>query len=585
MSLIALNLLEKTPRIRWTSEMRISLCCIVKYYRRDTRTFQALFNAMFIPELNKCGFINGREVEWSTLHSQCEDMKKKGSHIWGDVNLSSFNDTEPWQPYITRIEDTATSFNLRVIRKTEGNIDTSRFTYRDTPLNQLSRSDPPHDDHEPIQELSANSTCHYDTPEAPKQPAETSLCIAGGKVCLWCHLEGLDQQKAASGSNTAETPSLLYRWWNAGSQGVNSKSMFVAGLFAAASSAYFSHDTIPQDKFERHLLSHIGIEHTPSPFISMFSSLLAPIHRGLREKEGASVSIIDSRKLKSDVFSAQAFVEKHGVKIGTYKGFGEHLIWGDCVKDAIICSFKITTLLRIAEEHPDIHKFLQLDTIAAFKRNRRPLHWEMAKNAVQLDKKAGATVGRLLSILEVPQEHCKAVSEGMAYSWRVKTRRIPWGEFFQGVELGYSGQHVMLLPALSPTVNAADSNTIESDFDALSDDDLCFDDSEVDEITDDEETKQSQLDEIEIETNSNYSFAVDALPDTPGPFPIMDSDTASDTPPVDFQDLTIASIHSFDEEMDEAEELGFFDETILYQPQVTSDLFANDRERVRSALN
>lgn len=78
----------------------------------------------------------------------------------------------------------------------------------------------------------------------------------------------------------------------------------------------------------------------------------------------------------------------------------------------------------------------------------------MTKNAVYLDKKAGVTVGRLLSLLAVPHEYIRTVSKGIVYSWRVKTRRIPWRDFFEGVELGYRGELVMLSPGLLPVPDA-----------------------------------------------------------------------------------------------------------------------------------
>ncbi|KAL4918972.1 hypothetical protein BDW62DRAFT_210144 [Aspergillus aurantiobrunneus] len=435
--------------------MRIFLCCLIKYFEEDHSVFQALFNSRFKEELEKCGFTEGKTARWPRLEARWVSMRKDGDPSWGDVHLSGF-DPEPWLPYIAMIEETAASINMPIVRKSRDSIDSSYFTYRSPPP-QLQRELPI-----PI----------YDAPGLPDSPGELSLCTAGGKVCFWCHLECLDPETSGSFAR-AHTPRLLYRWWNVDSQGVNSKGMFVAGLFSDTSGDYFCPDDIAEDEFCHLFENHIRIKQTPSPFISTFKSLLAPIHRGLRNKEGASVSLIDAQKLNSNVYSAYDFVRKHKVKIGrTYNGAGEYLVWGTINSDAIICTFKITTLLRIAAENSDMNRLLQLDRISASQKNRKRLHQAMSKDAVYLDKQAGATVGRLLSFLEVPQEYCEIVSEGLAHSWRIKTRYNPWRDFFEGVELELS-------PV--PDVNANDYNASESELYSLSeistddaDDDLDF---------------------------------------------------------------------------------------------------------------
>ncbi|KAI9376714.1 hypothetical protein BJX61DRAFT_530713 [Aspergillus egyptiacus] len=591
MELEALNPMERSPRIKqWSDDMRITLCCLFKYYLKDRSTFQAVFNAIFERDLIEYGFRDGRKVDANRIDTQWYDMRKKGDRLWRKVHLSSF-DTEEWLPYLARIEETAASLNLMIVRTNTGSIVPSQAMSWEQPSQlQSSPSRQPH---------SQSATDHMPHQEGPevipqlhipdREPSvESCLCTAGGKVCFRCHLEGREEVcgKETAALEPVETPLLLYRWWNADSQGVNSKTMFVAGKFANASMAYFGPDTISHAEFNGHFLSHINPRNTtPSPFISTFKSLLAPIHRSLHKKEGASVSIINSTKLRSEVYSAQAFVQKHGIKIGTYRGFGEYLIWGDIPSDAIICTFKITLLLRIAEENPDIGRFLQLDMVAGYTRNRKHLHWEMSKNALSLDKRAGAIVGRLLSILEVPQQYLGTVSEGMAYSWRIKTRRIPWGEFFEGVELGYNGRHAMLSPTLFPTPvhSPADNPTnvgeIVPELDSSSDKDLYSDDSEKDDLADGEDGEpDSNL------TASDTSSTLDVHPIREEAEAYAELDGASGTPPADVQDEQCVVIESSDGEINDAGEVDLTDEDPLFQQWRPVDQFAFDRARVRSAL-
>ncbi|KAL3446543.1 hypothetical protein BJX65DRAFT_116101 [Aspergillus insuetus] len=443
--LSALDLSQRTPRVRWTDDMRRVLCCLIKYYVRDRNAFLNIFYYLFQQELIEAGFKDGKVVGWSRLESQWVDMRKHGDHIWGDVHCSGF-DREPWLPVLNKIEGAADALGLAMAEKEHDTIDSSRFIYQDRVRQSSSRlgqysqetSSQIESDEVPI-----DITAQYEFTEGQRldtseesQPVTNLLCTAGGKTCFWCHLEGLDKEET-SGGYQVETPQLLYRWWNVDSQGVNSRDMFVAGLFTSTS--MFAPDTISKEEFKLRSLNHISRKLIPSPFISTFQSALSPIHRSLCNQEGATVSIIDSSRLKqSQVFSAKEFVQKNSVRIGrTYDGRGEYLIWGSIPKDAIICSFKITTLREIAAKDLDIERFLQLDTIAADKRARRPLHQALENRAMGLNRRTGAAVGRLLSALGVPCEYYKVVSEGLAYSWRIKSRRKPWGNFNEGVVFGF----------------------------------------------------------------------------------------------------------------------------------------------------
>ncbi|KAL2863841.1 uncharacterized protein BJX67DRAFT_384369 [Aspergillus lucknowensis] len=547
--------------------MRKLLCCLIKFYERDSRVFQAIFNMIFQDELVGCGFTCGNAVKWSTLNTQWVTLRKQGSPIWGDIHQSSF-DPEPWSSFINKIDLAAASLNLTLVRKARDNIDSTGFVYQvQTHRTQSQQDDSPQGyksfRQPPLDVLHQENT------------SIASLATAGGKICLWCYLEGLDHE-TATGLDSTEVPPLLYRWWNVDSQGVNSRTLFVAGLFTNALPDIFAPDTLQQDDFKRRFMSHIRIEKTQSPFISTFQSALAPVHRGLRKQEGATISIIDSRKLKSEVFSAKEFVRKNGVRIGTYNGAGEYLIWGSVEHDAIICSFKISKLLQIAAEHSDICRFLQLDKIAASKRNRWRLHQEMEKEAMQLDKQLGATVGKLLSMLEVPAIYCRMVSEGLAYSWRVKTRNIPWGQFFEGVEFGYSGELGSLSPALSLVSGTADSSfndmNSDEDFSLIDEDGVESIGGEGGE-EEEEEGEGILLSPVRSETIPT----VGDLPDGDSMISVVDLDEELQAIAASQRDTLIAIVDSSDEDAD-VEALGI-SETV-----VSGDQFANDRARVRSAL-
>ncbi|KAL3494945.1 hypothetical protein BJX62DRAFT_233913 [Aspergillus germanicus] len=496
-------------------------------------------------------------------------MKKHGDHIWGDVHCSGF-DREPWLPVLNKIEGAADALGLTMAEKEHDTIDSSRFVYQDRvrqSSSQLGQHSQETSSQIESEEVPIDSTARYEFTEGQRldtseesQPVTNLLCTAG----------------ETSGGYQVETPQLLYRWWNVDSQGVNSRDMFVAGLFTSTS--MFAPDTISKEEFKLRFLNHISRKLIPSPFISTFQSALSPIHRGLCNQEGATVSIIDSSKLKqSQVFSAKEFVQKNSVRIGrTYDGRGEYLIWGSISNDAIICSFKITTLREIAAKDLDIERFLQLGTIAAYKRARRPLHQAMENRAMGLNQRAGAAVGRLLSALGVPCEYYKAVSKGLAYSWRIKSRRKPWGDYNEGVDLGYRGEYTLRSPSPSPVTNSED---IFTSFETISD--SPSDDDEVDAVTDDEDNVVVSPKDINANPTAGDS------PDTARMFPVIDLEDRLATPFPRFSSIGLDN--DVEEELDidglmDDQDFDFFGELVQSQQEISTDQFANDRARVRSAL-
>ncbi|KAL4998202.1 hypothetical protein BDV10DRAFT_194511 [Aspergillus recurvatus] len=547
MELNALDPLTKPPRVRWSSEMRTFLCCLIKYFNKDPDAFQAVFNSHFKKELGECGFNERMPVKWSTLNSQWVDMKKKGDPIWGDVHQSAF-DPRAWLPYIEEIEATAISINTLIDEKTE-DTDVHRQLFQ--------------------MEVSPDERRRTTKPQIDTQESEVSDADAN--------------KKATDGLKAAQLPPLLYRWWNVDSQGVNSKTQFVAGLFSSLTKNYFAPDTVAEDEFCRFFKNHIRPQDTPSPFISTFNSVLAPLHRSLRNKEGASITIFNSKKLKSKVYSARDFVYEHDLKTKTYNGAGEYLVWGQISDDAIVCSFKITTLLRIATEHPDINELLQLDWIATSKSNRKHLHKTMARNAMFLDKRAGATMGKLLSLLDVPQEFWRDASEGMAYSLRVKTRCIPWGDFFQGVELGYRGERVMLTLPTPDTTPKSVEPILFSGFGSnpniisvrSSDDEGDWPDGTV--VFSDED--DDGLDNADIDETPSFPFRRNGQTNPPP----MDLNEAPATQPSNTDPE--CTIVDSSEEMDEVKKKpNSVVEELVEQEQTATDVFAVDRARVFSAL-
>jgi hypothetical protein len=180
----------------------------------------------------------------------------------------------------------------------------------------------------------------------------------------------------------------------------------------------------------------------------------------------------------------------------------------------------------------------------------------------------------------VPCEYYKTVSEGLAYSWRIKSRRKPWGDFTEGVDLGFRGEYTLPSPSPSPVANSEDPLiSFETISDSPSDDD------EIDAFTDDED--KVVLSPRDINANPTAGDS----PDTAKMFPIIDLEDRSPTPFHRFSSIGLDNdveeeeldIDGLMDDMDD-QDFDSFGELGQSQQEISTDQFANDRARVRSAL-
>ncbi|PTU20791.1 hypothetical protein P175DRAFT_0479047 [Aspergillus ochraceoroseus IBT 24754] len=554
---VALDPRKKPRNIKWTDEFRVFLCCLYKFFENDHSVFQNIFNRRFEQQIIEGGY--NYPVRYSTLHSQWVCMKRLGDPLWGRIHLSSF-EYELRAPHENRavqeIQTIACSQGWSIHEKLEDNIDKSGFEYREMVVPQSLRG---------------------------SDTESSTLVHGGGKICFWCHSEGLESQvgirvcvllsipKFCSAVQPGHMPPILYRWWNVDSQGINSMDSFVAGMFSKAKKNFFLPGDILPEEFNTYFRRHIQIQRTPSPFISTFKSMLAPVHRALRNQEGATVSIIDARKLEAQIYSAKDFVQENSIRIGTYNGAGEYLIWGEVPNAAIICSFKVSQLCRIASENTQIGKLLHLDMISSYKINRRALHRALAKGASALDMQAGLAIGGLLSLLQVPYQYSKDVSEGIAYSWRVKRRRLPWKDFFEGVQAAYLGVPPLISHVPRPTLdnNNDNLNAFES-----SDEELLFSDYDDDDGEEEgDNDKNGHLDNAELPNEQDDENRSSGAIDTH-----FSTEWVMITAPA--ENDVVVLLDSSDEEMGDGDD-SVREEQIILRPE---DQCGADRERDRNAL-
>ncbi|KAK1145344.1 hypothetical protein N8T08_004219 [Aspergillus melleus] len=391
-------------------------------------------------------------------------MRRSGDYLWGAVHLSPFikDGNGTWYPIIRRITHIAQRLGIDLVEKDEDDIDTSEYIPQPpkdrgsaTTNGDTTRPEPQaeqeHQHSQAAAPVADQTTQNQDAPNQNVPNQEVPILVtAGGKMCIFCFQEGNMHPDLRSPAD--EIPPLLYRWSNIDSQGVNSRRLFQAGLFAEGTE-YFHPNEVSQEEFNKHVENHLRIQESVTPFISTFKMMLAPIHRALRNEEGAIVSIIDRRKLSTPVYYAKNMIRTLDLRFRWYCGAAEYLVWGSIPKSAIICSFKATTLLRIARENHEFEDLLQFDNIASSLRCGKALHRVLGSGPGRLDHVTGAIIGRFLFQLGVPYENCQAVSYGMYNSWWMKRGVGSLEEFYRGVEDGYYAldQHLTPPPGMAST--------------------------------------------------------------------------------------------------------------------------------------
>ncbi|KAF7158388.1 hypothetical protein CNMCM6106_004964 [Aspergillus hiratsukae] len=530
------------------------------------------------------------------------------------------------------IIDVAQFLGISLVEKDKDDIDTSKYRSR-TPR-PVRTSAPgqaaPTSSPENYTPLSAaivhqqnNSSARHSLSINIHQSSEQSLTRHGGRVCWWC----LDHGDDAAELNTPSTPTwtpgsdnlppLLYRWSNADSQGVNTPKRYIAGLFADSEVNPFLPEDIAPEKFNDYVLNHVSIASNPSPFISTFQSILAPIHRAMWGKEGTRVSIIDTRKLTGPLYSATELVRKNKIQIRGYSGIGEYLIWGDIPTPAIICSFKITTLIRIAQENEDIGRILQLDKIASYKRVRGNLRTVLSKEtgSMNVNHASGVSLGKLLHFINVPQAYYQTVGEGIIKSWQLQ-KQGAWQEFQQGLEVGFTRLYGSTFSSCQVELDATPPRRTlakPTDIDYLVQDDSVVHEEEEEGF---EETEEEGDDEVEQDDDTGDTHSIF---DTPCPVrtaPSVSSIITPDTRPLNrielynpatrnwyqaqesqqstpteeaesfSQESSVIVLDDFEEEIEELGDM-IMGEDIpdLSTPEhPPRDQFATDRERIKRLL-
>lgn len=291
----------------------------------------------------------------------------------------------------------------------------------------------------------------------------------------------LNHDMAMQGVLAKDLPPLLYRWSNPDSQGVNSKTYYRAALFC--NGEWFNPEDFSESRFLKYFRSHVSKEKTKTPFISTFRSPLAPIHRALANRNGAVVTVIDTSKLNTKVFYTAPLAVRTGI-VALWRGYGEYLIWGHIPTEAIAFTVEITSLEDIANSHRDINRLMQIPLISNVKYCNYNLR-DMLASRRKSPFKSGRTLGKLLTLLQVPMVYWDSISYRFARTWGWRCGEeitqfcsgLRSGEPYFAEELSDSEREVPLSTPLRRHRRTPSKNIPSIDFDS----DLDYEPPETDE--------------------------------------------------------------------------------------------------------
>ncbi|KAK2767601.1 hypothetical protein FQN54_003759 [Arachnomyces sp. PD_36] len=528
------------PVNHWTIRQREALCVLRKFYRNPLSESVRVFNSLFEKELLQWGVSRG--LTYHALNSQWNELYLSGSAAFERVHIETLlsDETGRWADLREEIEQVARDLEVPLVKRSfEHFRDMRRFGTRPSASSkQYLFSD---DDEEdlacdtvqcfaclkeapPKESLSALELGPDPEPEPQPEP-EPEVVLSSGSDTepvssaplrtrprrhqprsqpLTPHQTQPRKHQSRSQLLTPrrtrpqprrtkqpkrplhiETPLLLYRYWGASSQGFNSTTQFVAGLFCDDPGSIPNIASCTKDEVDAMKLSHLTRVKTPSPFISTSETPFRPLHRAFHDQgeTSAAVSIIDVSKLDpSTLFSARKIIHDGGLKFPRrykYRGDNEWLSWGEIPERSIICTFTVDDMLQATEEYPEIESILQFHVFREHKNTGRSKR-NLSCDSIKVDESTGRIIGKFLQYIDLPHQYLEHVSTTLLTTWGLEGVR--WdgrgeGEnyeerlasYLHGVRRGY-GFPSEPLPQIIVVKKEEDVDDVEGDADSSSSD-------------------------------------------------------------------------------------------------------------------
>ncbi|KAJ5212333.1 uncharacterized protein N7498_003979 [Penicillium cinerascens] len=438
---------QKSPKritFQWDDYRRQVLCCLYRFYNCEHDDLQKIFSDIFKNHLLERGFPSG-QIPYRALNAQWSWMRRSDNPAWLFVHKETvFRKDREWKDIIQQINHAANKLQILLIEK---EFDTENAEPEREGIDNQSQST-----------LTLSTMCHSVQASVLTDTEHSSIGDWGTQQTM-CQSAVHDTQVVMSGLSSSsdeelpsvipplidatlltadvnlyghtspeDLPPVLYRWSNNNSAGINGPTLIRAGLFADMDrgSGTFLPEHISEESFLEYFRLHVTKAQSLSPFVSFFKSPLSPIHRGLHNRNEASVFIVDTSKLTNKSFKSTPLMERTGTVTRGWKGYGEYLIWNEVPAAAIACTFTITDLEKIASNHLDIGAFLQLPSIQERWSCRASLYSDLAKHIPESDDGYACLLERFTELIGVPESLREAVASDFREAWTEKFKGLEY---------------------------------------------------------------------------------------------------------------------------------------------------------------
>ncbi|MCJ1281056.1 hypothetical protein MMC26_000374 [Xylographa opegraphella] len=247
---------------------------------------------------------------------------------------------------------------------------------------------------------------------------------------------------------------MVFRFYDNNSRGVNCASGFLSGDFERTP---VTQPGLFSEAFLGPAENHLRRFHVPSPFISVWDSLLPALHRGLRSDAyrsgNAYIAIIDAEQL--DVGHSSEYAKAirvreivHELKSRgryldmRYWGSSEYLVYRDIPQSAVLTTFSVDSLREYVEAWPAVDQILRLHGIEAAARQIE-YNTDLNATALPMSLFAGQTIGHFLAFIGLPHSNLELLALKMSWVWKFagaanQERKVA---YLEGVQEGYRTYH------------------------------------------------------------------------------------------------------------------------------------------------
>lgn len=486
---------RKLPVFRWSKDMRLAVHLLVTKFHSDWPDAEAIFNKLFEEELSLCGKLDGiGRIAMRQQYSPAEKRKQywvdvlkhelSPSEVLGRERmireikrvkaqedptlLVQPSDEQKWRRSVQiataerhvnprrnpMITETSTS---RIVRRSYPLVASSsspaqRLTPPSTPPNRTQRSvlplTPLSSTRKPasvaapfgVQELAPTARTVFNSISGPLTPAMGKTLITRKRTIL-------DVQESISTPNSdtvlfnpvsqeqahPRLPSLLFRYYDEGSIGINGSDGFQAGMFIYETLGFPPSPACTDPIIFHYVENHINMAKIASPFISVSTSFYWAVrHAAKRVHEGiytGRIAMINS-EIASANDSAFAVPPYHRPLKDRrafyhdkcrYNGSYEQLIWARIPRSAIVHDFSLDELKMSLSRYPAMTNALKLDILYRGPPAKK-LDAMMKERPVKLGSNLASDLAAMLLLLNIdvtmPERISDLVSD-FCIGWKI----------------------------------------------------------------------------------------------------------------------------------------------------------------------